>query len=221
MLIEEARWIGRHVDALPARGFPLVNVGSSTGAFRTRQQPWIDQHIFAPARDGGRAVIHVDLKQAEGVDHAGDLLDPAFRASLRELGARSVLCSNLLEHLADRRPVTEALTDLVPPGGYAIVTVPYRYPIHHDPIDTGFRPGVEELAAEFPALRLVAGEVITDVSYWRLVSRDARTLLGSLARLIVPPIYKPRSWLLNATRWAWMVRGRRFQTTCVVLERPA
>ena len=52
MNLLESEWLGRRLAALPDEQlFPLLNVGSSTGEFRTRTQPWIDRNIFAPMRD--------------------------------------------------------------------------------------------------------------------------------------------------------------------------
>jgi hypothetical protein len=199
MLIDEARWIGRHLaERPPAEVYPLCNVGSSTADFRSREQPWIDEFVFGQAKGGGHSVIHVDQKNAEGVDLAGDLLDPAFRASLRELSPRTILCSNLLEHVTDRGPITEALTNMLVPGGRLIVTVPYHYPVHHDPIDTRFRPTVEQLAAEFPRLRLVTGEIVVDSTGWRYMR----------IRRSVPGI----------RHWGWLLIGRRYKVSCVILE---
>src|SRR5205085_4736707 len=53
-------------------------------------------------------------------------------------------------HVTDRQIVCAAIWSLLPPGGFLILTVPYRFPYHEDPIDTMFRPSVEELAQLFP-----------------------------------------------------------------------
>lgn len=199
MLIEEARWIGSQLQAMGAdNAYPLCNIGSSTENFRTREQPWIDANVFAPARAGGHTVIHVDRKREPGVDRVGDLLDPAFCETLRGLGPRTILCSNLLEHVVDRPAVTRALTSMLQPGGRLIVTVPHQYPVHHDPIDNGFRPTVDELAAEFSDLRVVAGEIVTCATGWRYM--------------------RIRRSLPSMKHWSWLLRGRRYQASCVVLE---
>lgn len=199
MLIAEARWIGSQLQAMgPENAYPLCNIGSSTEHFRSTEQPWIDKHVFAPAREGGHKVIHVDRKQEPGVDHVGDLLDPAFCESLRGLGPRTVLCSNLLEHVTDRGVVARALTSMLQPGGRLIVTVPYHYPIHHDPIDNGFRPTVDELAAEFGGMRVVGGEIVTCATGWHYM--------------------RIRKSLPSMKHWSWLLRGRHYKASCVVLE---
>src|SRR5262245_36370569 len=150
MLVQEARWFGARLAELPGPDvFPMLNVGSSTAAFRTRDQPWIDRHLFAPARRKGYVVRHLDQKPDEGVDLVGDLRDGAFLARLAALRFRSVFCSNLLEHLVNREEVARTLVDLIPPGAYLFVSCPYRFPYHPDPIDTLYRPDTGELARLF------------------------------------------------------------------------
>jgi hypothetical protein len=157
VLEQEADWVGRQLAAVPAADLsPVLSVGSGTAASRARQ-PWIDGAVFAPLAERGVRVVHHEHRPAPGVDVAGDLGDAAVLERLAALGARTILCLNVLEHLADPRPVATALAGAVPAGGRLVVTVPRRYPYHPDPIDTMLRPTVDELVAMFPTLELVAG----------------------------------------------------------------
>src|SRR5438552_13681584 len=141
MLIREAAWLGLQIAQADAkRVFPLLDAGSSTEKFRNQQQPWIDRYIFAPARGQNLAVHHLDKEPAPGVDIVGDLTDPVTIEKLAGLGYRSVLCSNLLEHVQDRQHTALAVLSLIPPGGYVFLSCPYAFPYHPDPIDTRFRP---------------------------------------------------------------------------------
>ncbi|OBQ33891.1 MAG: hypothetical protein AN485_17485, partial [Anabaena sp. MDT14b] len=47
-----------------------------------------------------------------------------------------------------------------PKSGYIFVTVPYKYPYHRDPIDTMFRPDIQELSSLFPDFKIVNGEIL-------------------------------------------------------------
>lgn len=228
MLRREAEWLGTQMGALRAdRLYPLVNLGSSTAEFRERVQPWIHQSLFAGARR--EDLVHVDLKADEGVDVVGELDDDAVFAELQRRAPRSVLSSNLLEHLEPaRRDVWCArMVDLVAPGGYLILSVPRAFPYHPDPIDTGFRPGVGELAALFPTLRPLVGAEVQAGRIWALLPGNLRRLavksagmaLGhgdahhaSVAERAGAPS-RLRDWLVP---WAW----RPFRVTCLVLERP-
>jgi len=210
----EAAWIANQLAALPVASIsPLLNIGSSTAEFRERKQPHIDREIFAPLRAKGVEIIHADLKTAPGVDIAGDLGDPAIQARLRERAPKVALSSNLLEHVREPAQFARVMRSLVGPGGFVVVTVPRSYPFHADPIDTGFRPSPEEIAALFPDTRLVRGEVVTDSTYgqelWRKGPRNAaRALLGALRP--TGDAGKNRRDSLK-----WLVRP--FTTSCVVL----
>src|SRR5439155_585361 len=131
----------------------------------SQQQPWIDELIFAPARAAGRTVLHLDAKSAEGVDIVADLSDRLAISGLAAGGFRSILCSNLLEHVVDRTQIALALLEIVPQRGYLFVSGPYRYPLHPDPIDSMFRPTPRELAGLFPGTRLQREAIIKNGRY--------------------------------------------------------
>ena len=151
MLKAEAQWIGKALDQLDDVGLsPILNVGSSTAIFREQVQPWIDSEIFAPLRKRGVAVHHLDVRDGDGIDLRGDLNDGAFVAGLASHGYRALLCCNLLEHVSVPAAICGKLELLLPVGGYLIITVPNRFPYHPDPIDTMFRPGVNESPGSFP-----------------------------------------------------------------------
>ena len=191
MTPQEARWLKERFAAIPDEElFPLLNVGSSTETFRTVNQPHIDELVFAPLRARNGRVIHVDLKAAPGVDLVGDLMDPAFRRQVADLNVRSAIVSNLLEHVTDRQSLADLVLDLLPPGGWIFVTGPKDYPYHEDPIDTMYRPTVQEAAGLFAGARVVEGEII-DAGHWQ---RGGRPAWRVVARLAVP-VYRPRKWL--------------------------
>ncbi len=116
-------------------GKTVLDVGSSTLAFRTEVQPHIDEHVFKPLRERQLRIQHLDAKADAGVDIVADVTLEGVEGCYD-----LVICTNLLEHVVDRTLVVGNLKRLVAPGGLLLLTVPRRYPIHHDPIDTGFRP---------------------------------------------------------------------------------
>lgn len=194
----------------------MLNVGSSTEIFRTREQPWIDEFIFRRVRDAGRRVVHIDLKSAPGVDIVGDLADESTLQQVGAIGVKSAFCSNLLEHVRDRRAVCGSIEAVVPPGGYIFVSCPYRYPLHLDPIDTMFRPGVEELAAMFPGAEILRGDIIRGGTYLDLVGRRPDAIAKRIVRLGIP-FYKPKQWYTAVHHLPWMFRH--FEATCVLLRK--
>jgi SAM-dependent methyltransferase len=219
MLPNEAAWLGRAIRRLdPNVVFPLLNVGSSTGPFTSREQPWIDAEVFGPLRTANARVVNCDIKTGSGVDIVGDLTDPAFVKQLSNLGIKSVLCANVLEHLTKPAELARSLVDVVADGGYLIVSGPYSYPWHPDPIDTLFRPTPEELARLFPGTVTVAAERVRCGTFWEYVSRSKRKLFMTTTRLMLP-YYKPKDWWASALRLGWLTRE--FEATCLVLQKRA
>lgn len=191
---------------------PLLNLGSSTAQFRQFLKPHIDAKLFKPLERAGVEVIHCDLKEGEGVDLSGDILDPAVRTKLAELGFKSILLSNLLEHVRDRAAVIAACEEIVGSGGIILATVPSSFPYHADPIDTLYRPSPAALAGAFTRSRLIIAEELAGPSFrehlrqreigvWReLVS----TILWSLIFFA-----RPRSAASRLDRWRWFCRPYR------------
>ena len=217
MLIQEAKWFKEQLPALEAaQVFPMCNVGSSTAAFRTQDQPWIDELIFAPLARGGCTVKHLDMKPDSGVDIVGDLANPEFLNRVSNMQFKSVLCSNLLEHVVERSAICRTLLSIIPSAGFLFISVPFSFPYHPDPIDTRFRPNIEELTALFPGTRLVHSAVVVGDTFLKLRSRDPTTLALTLTRSLLP-FYKPVGWWRNRGYLPWFFR--RVSATCIVLRK--
>lgn len=215
MLIAEADWIGSITSGLPAEAFPLGNIGCQTDKSRKEVQPWIQQRIFDPLASRNQPVVHVDIRDEPGVDVVADLMSDQGLATLRGLGVRTVLCSNLLEHVEDPVAVLDRLVEVVPPGGYLIVTGPRDFPYHADPIDTMFRPSWQEMAA-MVGDRLVIEEG-RDLQCRRLGYYYSRGRFGRvrLAARLAAFFYPPAVWR-ERVRWV----GRRSTQYCLFLRRP-
>lgn len=195
MNIRESEWLGQRLASLPTEElFPLLNVGSSTEEYRTITQPWIDTNIFAPMRNRGGEIYHLDVKEARGVDIVGDLHDPRFLDRIAHITVRSVMASSLFQYVTNRREVADVLLKIVQPGGYIIVSGPQSYPYCPDPIDTMFRPTLEEMHEHFPGTEIVDSAVI-DSGNWRQWhdSERGRSLASTVVRLMVP-FYRPLKW---------------------------
>ena len=217
MFKEEAIWLGEYIyDSKSDDFFPLLNLGSSTEEFRALTQPWIDSYVFAPARSRGLPVIHMDLKDAIGVDLTGDISSPEMQSALRIKAIKSVLCSNLLEHVIDREAICAGIENILRPGGYIVVTCPYQYPFHPDPIDTLYRPRPDELAALFPNSSLVQSSILDCGTLFQSLIQNPKLLLWTAVRLCLP-LYKPAFWWQLARFQLWMFRT--FRVSCVVLQK--
>jgi hypothetical protein len=188
---------------------PLLNLGSSTRAFREEAKPHVDRELFAPLRAAGVEIVHSDLKQADGVDLAGDIMDPAVRAALKGRGFRALLVANMLEHVADRAAVTAACEEIVGPGGLILATVPSSFPYHADPIDTGYRPRPEALAAAFRGCEAVLVEEVRGRTYKAEIAARGSSIWQELARTAgfgLIGFARPKSFRAQLSRWRWYRR---------------
>lgn len=210
---EEASWIGDILANSDLTGRTVMNVGSSTGHFRTVTQPHIEREVFAPLAARGVRIIHADMKAADGVDLVGDLLDPAFRRQIVALAPDVVLANNLFEHVRDRQVLADCLADLPGEHGRLIVSVPRAYPYHADPIDTLYRPTPGEIAEMFPGYTLEDQAVVASTSLWQDLNRQIgragaiRDVARRVIRLAVPFV-RPKAWLGTASCLVWLSRPR-------------
>jgi hypothetical protein len=219
----------RHIEALLASlaneaMSPCLNIGSSTAHFRTVEQPHVDAHVFRPLRERGVHILNLDIKEAEGVDLVGDVLDAEFQVQARTFHPRLVMCSNLLEHLTDPIAFANACASIVEPGGFLLVTGPYSYPYHLDPIDTLYRPGPEDICRLFPDFSCLHAAVIPDSTY--LDDLLSQNTTRQLIRLIGGHVLK-FPYLLVADferfkaryhRYFWFFRP--YTSTVVLMRRP-
>jgi SAM-dependent methyltransferase len=222
MLKREAKWFGeRLAEFTEDQLYPMLNVGSHTSEFRTREQPWIDRYLFARARAKNLPVVHTDLRSAEGVDLVGDLTDPAFRQKLAEQQFRSVFCRNLMERVPNREEIAEAVVQAIVPGGHLFLSVPNVFPYHPDPIDTMYRPSVEEFAALYPGTTLVRGEHLACGTLVHYLGgkflADPFSLIRNLYRRKKQVVTETQEGMSAGSWLPWLYRT--FYQTCIVLRK--
>lgn len=209
MFPEEATWFCERILSIDsAQVSPMLNVGSSTIDFRSVVQPHIEKNLFSPILRNGIRVVHSDIKMGPGVDIVGDLNSKDFVSRLAHMGFKSVMCSNMLEHVREPNKIISNLLSIVPRGGYLFVSCPYSYPFHPDPIDTMLRPTPDELAEMFAGVDIVFSEIILSDRY-AFGNLRPRHALREVLRLMLP-IYRP-------ARWLW--HFRRTKESCVVLKK--
>lgn len=152
MFLEESKRIREILALLKLRkGQTVLDIGSSSEKYRCLDQPYIDYYVFCPLRKSGIKVIHIDMKQEDGVDIVCDLATTEINELIKKIKlADVILCTSLLEHLSDRELILNRIKSLTKPHGVIILTVPYLFEYHPDPIDTGFRPSNLELERLFP-----------------------------------------------------------------------
>lgn len=173
MFREESIWVKNALAKLrPVDGHnEVANIGSSTEHFRKVVQPHIHHNIIQSLEQSGWQVFNVDLKQEPGVDLVADVTQPGFAAPFEDRFALT-LCTNLLEHVEDIALVVNNLVAITRPNGHILVTVPYKYKRHLDPIDNGLRPTPREIYELFKQAgdTIVDSQIISisDKSYYRI-----------------------------------------------------
>jgi hypothetical protein len=163
-------------------------------------------------REAGVKVVHSDLKEDEGVDFAGDILDPEVMSRLKGMGFKCILLSNVLEHVRNREAVTAACEEIVGSGGLILATVPSSCPYHADPIDTYYRPSPAELASAFGRSEPLLAEEVAGLTYaedlkargLKVGTELLRTVLWALIFFV-----RPRSAAARLHRWFWYSKPRR------------
>ena len=214
---EEAVWIGKELSRISEEELsPLINLGSSTEEYRTRVAPHIETHIFGPLRDRGVTIYHVDMKQARGVDIVGSILDEHVQETIVSHSPGSILCNNLLEHVTDRTQLCTICERLLRPAGYLVVSAPLQYPYHPDPIDTGYRPGLEELRDLFGNLELVQGEIVSFGNYSRQL-REKKWLLVRDAYLLAKSVWSTDARRVLLGNYSHLLRP--YRETCAVFKK--
>jgi len=216
MLYHEACWFGKELSKFnPKILSPMLDIGSSTKEFRTRDQPWIDEHIFKPLRENGVEIYHLDQKHSDGVDIVGDLSDLIFIEKLSRIGIKSVFCSNVFEHVENISELATSINLILPKGGLIFVSCPYCYPYHPDPIDTMFRPDVIELRNLFPDAKFLRGEIVIDKTYFNQLDNSIMRLLKQVSKLLLPFYSKDEKVMMkNYLRYSF----KNFKATCIIME---
>jgi len=162
-------------------------------------------------------VINFDIKAGEGIDISGDIFDNDTFERLKQYQFDCILLCNVLEHVPDYRKLCLRIQALMKERSILIVTVPYAYPCHFDPIDNGLRPDINQLASLFPGLDIVERQIIEDYAYSYYLTRNWRILVKFLLRLIAP-FYKYYTWRNTiVSKIPYLFKN--FKISCVVLKK--
>jgi len=181
---EEAKVIGEIIRDINLA--TLVNLGSGDVSLLSKKKPWVDEYIFIPVRNRGVAIVHSDFKLFEGVDLVVDLTISEQLKIFEEIpGKRVFLLANVLEHVPNslRSCFVENIEKLLQPNDELIVSVPFKYPYHADPIDSMFRPSPGDLGRLFN-LDVVRSEVVISSTYYNELK--TMPLLKACRKLLKP-----------------------------------
>lgn len=221
---EEASWIHESLQSLildsqPATIRLILNLGCGTRESREIHKPYIQSMTIDPLLKLGAQVVHSDLIQAPGIDLSGNIFDPDFIEVLKKLQPNFIYFCNILEHLPRhlRIRVPFILNEILQSDGYLVITAPYSYPYHPDPIDTMYRPSIDELSALFPTYSVLAASEMNCGSYLEELKRSSTfRIFRKVVRLFFPFIHLNR-WLSHAHRFLWIARP--YKISCVMLKK--
>lgn len=134
---------------------------------------------------------YVGLDTQQNVDQSVDVVCPIDGPLPAELTAQGpysfVLCTEVLEHVADWSSAFENMAGLLRPGGRALITCPHVYPLHEEPYDF-WRPTVYALRyfATRSGLRVIEEQRLGDG--WDVLGTMLASGRPKVARGITSPL---------------------------------
>lgn len=196
-----------------------VNLGSGEVSRLLEKKPWVEDQIFSPLREKGIRIIHVDQLRCQGVDIFCDLGSPhAFDFLDYVEAARLFLLANVMEHLEPelRDQIIPRIYSAMRVGDALLVTAPFDYPYHPDPIDTMFRPGPSDLIRRAP-LNWVREAIVEAGSFRR--EFDQMNGWKKVRKLIRPlwPFQSISSWR-RSLRIKWLFKPYRVTVVLGIKE---
>jgi len=166
---------------------PILDAGSG----RSPYKPFLSER--------GIEVVSVDLEdRGGGVDLIADIED---LAELRDGSMRTILCTQVLEHVPHPWRALSELARVLEPGGILILTVPHLSAIHEAPNDF------------FRFTRFGLSKLLADVGLREVETRESGgllTLLGHGVSMVLMcslgaiPLLRWPIWVLN---YAMLVRA--------------
>ena len=198
MLVEESIWIAEKIkEILPEEPFPVLNIGSSTLVYRTKKQPFIQNNIFNLFSDEKKQVIHLDMKEDEGIDLVGDLSDENFRHEVKKLKPKLILCNNILMYLNKntRKKLSYTLYEVLDKNDYLIITNSLVFPPSPDPVEAYHRATPEKMYKSlFANFYLIDQNIAkTEYSFYKFLQSKPKVILIKLLRFFMP-WYKSKEW---------------------------
>ena len=177
----------------------IINLGSGNVEQLKKTKPWVSKNVFDLFKKQKAKILHVDAENFPGVDIVQDLSQPNSLSFCDKLkGSKLFILANVLEHIP-KKAHTEFLKRIyskMKPNDGLIITVPYDYPYHADPIDTMYRPSPNEVEKLLP-LKWQEGEIVTAGSYKEEFMR--MNTLKKIRKILKPfwIFQKPNKWLEN------------------------
>lgn len=217
MLIKESQYLRLLIESLHLNGeAKVLNIGSQDEKYLEIQKH-IKENIVKPTLSKGARIYNLDIRDGSGVDIVGDVTNAEFSKKLRRYSFSVIYLFNVLEHVEDIDKFTGSIESLMQEDAYLIISVPFLYPIHFDPIDNLFRPTPEEVAKYFPNCKIVNSAIIKDYTYWYYITSSLKRFIIEFTRILTP-FYKFNKWInVVIPKLKWL--NRNFEVTCIILQK--
>jgi hypothetical protein len=195
MRLEESLTIEKLITKKKGESYIAVNLGSGDINNLLLKKPWIEKNIFSHFKKK----INIDKIAFDDIDIVGDLANPSIYKSIKKIECNKIffLC-NVLEHVSskNRKIIFNNIYACMNSRDELIISVPYDYPYHADPIDTLYRPSPEALSRR---INLKWQKKII-IESGRYIEEFLRMPIFKKIRRILKPIWilqKPSSYLHN------------------------
>ena len=177
----------------------IINLGSGNVEQLMKTKPWVSKNVFDLLKKQKAKILHVDAENFPGVDIVQDLSQPNSLSFCDKLeGSKLFILANVLEHIPKKAhaELLKKIYSKMKPKDGLIITVPYDYPYHADPIDNMYRPSPNELKKLLPLIWLEA-EIVIAGSYLEEFMR--LNTLKKIRKLLKPLwiFQKPSRWKEN------------------------
>ncbi len=145
----------------------VINLGSGNIEGLKKTKPWVHENVFNMLGESGSKILHVDIKDIPGIDIIQDLSIPNSLDFCDKLsGSKLFILANVLEHIPKKFHsdfLNKIYAKMANQDGL-LISAPYKYPYHKDPIDNMYRPNPDQLKTLLP-LKWIASEIVTAGSY--------------------------------------------------------
>ena len=143
------------------------------------------------------SVIYSNLSRDKNPDVQGD----ADQLSFQDNCFDALICSELLEHVADPPTVLRETHRVLKRGGTLMICVPFLYPIHGDPEDFGrYTDSYWKATLDTTGFRII--NIERQGAFWSVLSDMLRELVVYMAGLGRPKSGLMRSLINYAILWS-------------------
>jgi len=157
----EASWLERLLrERAPDELSPLLMSAAARARSGKRNSPGRSGFCSRPCGARGIQLIHLDARQGEGIDIKADILSETDLPRIKALRPKAILCCNILEHVKDPDALARRCIEIVGPGGFIFVTVPFSYPITAIPSTRSSARRPRRSPCSFGRRGMLTGEIV-------------------------------------------------------------